>query len=475
MDLSPAKKAYIKEYYKQDAIVEEMVRVAEFREFAPTYPWGYGSRPDAVNFPGDFLSFVEEGAVAFHGSVEIWKNPHLIDTVDNHDNIRTGWDLVMDIDCDESMEYAKIAAVKILEALEDFGVEHHSVKFSGNRGFHIGVRREAFPDKIEGRTMAEWYPDLPQAIVDFLRNELKEELVMAFLDIDPELEGEMQQYAEEQGEDGLNPYGVCDIENNWGDRHLFRLPYSINEKSWCISLPLAKDEVMDFEKEDAEFEKFRDIDGVEERFLDEYEEDEAANLAIEALDWRARNQTPDDKEHTSFDTEFDIPMDAIDEEHFPPTIKNILDGLKDGRKRAVFILITFLVHCGYDWDSIKGMLAEWNQRNDEPLDENYIRTQLNWHRKQDEPLMPPNFDAEGFYRDLGVYAEDSLTENVNNPVSYALASANDDEEAAEESSGEDSGSGEEEEEDTSVDCPYCGKEYAGENAWYKRHVMECDG
>ncbi|MDY6769014.1 MAG: hypothetical protein SVW02_02815, partial [Candidatus Nanohaloarchaea archaeon] len=109
------------------------------------------------------------------------------------------------------------------------------------------------------------------------------------------------------------------------------------------------------------------------------------------------------EERTEFDGEFDVPEEAAPEEYFPPTIHNILEGLEDGRKRAVFILTTFLQQVGYDFDSIEAMLWEWNDRNKEALDETYIRTQLNWHERQDEPLMPPNWDANGFYKDMNVY------------------------------------------------------------------------
>ncbi|MFB6265882.1 MAG: hypothetical protein ABEI07_02245, partial [Candidatus Nanohaloarchaea archaeon] len=107
----------VKDYYLQEDVTEEMVRISEDREVAPTFPYGYGSRPDAVNFPGDFRQFVEDGAVAFHGSVERWRNPLLIDEMDA-DDLRTGWDLIMDIDCDRDLQFAKATAVKLLQELE---------------------------------------------------------------------------------------------------------------------------------------------------------------------------------------------------------------------------------------------------------------------------------------------------------------------------------------------------------------------
>ncbi|MFB6147990.1 MAG: hypothetical protein ABEJ66_03830, partial [Candidatus Nanohaloarchaea archaeon] len=143
---------------------------------------GYGKRPDAINFPGDFSQLVEDGAVAFHASVERWRNPLLIDNVNDLDDLREGWDLVMDIDCDQSFELAKDTAELVVEELRQHGVENISVKFSGNRGFHIGIRWEAFPDTLEGEEVpeifrgedvAELYPKLPRGIIEYLRDQLE--------------------------------------------------------------------------------------------------------------------------------------------------------------------------------------------------------------------------------------------------------------------------------------------------------------
>ncbi len=461
-DVPPERQEQVKEYYRRDDVTAKMVRIAADREVAPTYPYGYGTRPDAVNLPGDFRRFVDEGAIAFHGSVERWKNPMLIDEMDA-DDLRTGWDLIMDIDCDADLQFAKVTAARLLQELEELGVASASVKFSGNRGFHVGVRQECFPGRVQGTPLAAWYPELPQAIVSFLRDRLAAELSEAFVDIDGSVRSTVY-----DGDGEPTPYDLVDIENNWGDRHLFRLPYSVNEKSWLVSLPLepSEDAIMEFEKEDAAID---DI-SVDAAFLDDYADGEAEQLVVEALDWRAKQ--PQREEREEFDGDFDVPDEAVPEDRFPPTIHNILAGLEDGRKRAVFILVTFLQHVGYDFDAIEGMLHEWNDRNAEPLDESYIRTQLNWHERQDDPLMPPNWDANGFYRDMKVYEEDPLTENTSNPVSYTFARLGDEEGGEGESEDEDGDGGSDK---PSMYCPYCGKEYQGETKWYRDHVRQCQG
>jgi uncharacterized C2H2 Zn-finger protein len=89
---------------------------------------------------------------------------------------------------------------------------------------------------------------------------------------------------------------------------------------------------------------------------------------------------------------------------------------------------------------------------------------LNWHRNRDEDVPPPNYDANGYYRDMQVYEGNNLEEQVPNPVSYAFRKAN--------RRGDDSE--EEDEEGESLVCPYCGKEYEMES-YYKKHVKQCDG
>lgn len=434
----------IRQYYEQDKVIERMVETAEYREVAPTYPNGYGGRPDAINFPGDFENFVENGAVAFHASVEKWKNPLLIDDVSDLSNLRTGWDLVIDIDCDESFELAKDTASLLVEEIRQHGVKNISVKFSGNRGFHLGIRSEAFPRKVNGEDIAELYPRLPRGVIEYLRNELKDRMKRKVREHG--FEEEMQT------DSGVDPYQVSDIENNWGHRHLFRMPYSLHDSSWLVSLPIDPDGIDSFEKDDAR------IDSVEfeHGFLNEHEENEAKTLVVQAMDFIEDRR--DERKNVKDDREFDRPDSAIDEDYWPPTIHNILDGLEDGRKRGLLILVNFFRTVGMDWEEIESRIWSWNERNEESLKESYVKSQLNWHRRQDETVPPPNYDANGYYRDMQVYEGDSLEEKVSNPVTYAYRK---------------SGQDDDEEEDIQA-CPYCGKEYKRES-YFKDHVKECRG
>jgi hypothetical protein len=447
----------IRQYYEQEEVQDHIVEVAQYREIAPTYPNGYGQRPDAINFPGDFSQLVEDGAVAFHASVERWRNPLLIDNVSDLDDLRTGWDLVIDIDCDDSFELAKDTAELVVQEIREHGVENVSVKFSGNRGFHIGVRKEALPEEVPEveENLAELYPRLARGIVDYIRDQLKDDM--------KQLVKEYGFEEEMKVDTGWDPYQVSDIENDWGQRHLFRVPYSLHDGSWLVSLPIEPDEIQDFEKEEAE------IDNVdfETGFLDSYEENEAANLVEKAIERLERiEQKKREKRKKREDRDFDRPDDAIPEEHWPPTIENILDGLEDGRKRGLFILINFFRTIGYSWPEIESKIWSWNEENDQELREAYVKSQLNWHKDRDEDVPPPNYDAKGYYKDMQVYEGDNLEEKVPNPVSYAFRKARRD---------DDFDYGEEDEEagDDKAECPYCGKEYESENSWYKKHVQQC--
>ncbi|PSH01568.1 MAG: hypothetical protein BRC26_03275, partial [Nanohaloarchaea archaeon QH_8_44_6] len=151
------------------------------------------------------------------------------------------------------------------------------------------------------------------------------------------------------------------------------------------------------------------------------------------------------------------------EEFFPPTINNILEGLEDGRKRGLFVLINFFRTLGYSWPEIKTKIWEWNDENHEPLRESYVKGQLNWHQQRGEVVPPPNYDANGYYKDMQVYEGDNLEEKVSNPVSYAFRKAN-------------RGQRDQDDEESEYDyeCPKCGKPYKIKKPW-EDHVATCRG
>ena len=97
----------------------------------------------------------------------------------------------------------------------------------------------------------------------------------------------------------------------------------------------------------------------------------------------------------------------------------LLDGVKnDGRKRALFILLSYFSSLGADEKFIEKIISEWNQKNYNPLKKGYIDSQLNWFRKNPSRL-PPNF-SNPLYRELGVDKPDELAKKTKNPVSYTI-------------------------------------------------------
>ena len=143
MDLST-----VLSYYNREDIQTAIVNAAHDREVAVRFgQGGFGKRPDILNYPKDVIELVKQGATSFHVSEEIWRNPLAIESSMKPrelDELRTGWDLVLDIDCPD-WEFSKLTAHMFIKALKEQGIKSISCKFSGNKGFHIGVPFEAFP------------------------------------------------------------------------------------------------------------------------------------------------------------------------------------------------------------------------------------------------------------------------------------------------------------------------------------------
>jgi hypothetical protein len=107
---------------------------------------------------------------------------------------------------------------------------------------------------------------------------------------------------------------------------------------------------------------------------------------------------------------------------YPPSIKKILEGMKsDGRKRALFILLSFFKSLKMNDEEIFKQIDEWNKKNHEQLPLGYLKAQMMWYSKQRETKLPPNFD-KSYYREIGINptAEELATRN---PVSYTIKKA----------------------------------------------------
>jgi DNA primase large subunit len=110
----------------------------------------------------------------------------------------------------------------------------------------------------------------------------------------------------------------------------------------------------------------------------------------------------------------------IPERSFPPCIKNISKGLADGRTRSLFTLINFLRSANWDWEQAEKYIYEWNEKNTPPLRENYVRSQIRWHKARGKSILPPNCDHEGWYKDFGACKPDGICKAIKNPVNYGM-------------------------------------------------------
>jgi len=234
---------------------------------------------------------------------------------------------------------------------------------------------------------------------------------------------------EEKGVKKFNAESILQMDTLLiSPRHLYRMPYSLHEKSGLVSTPLNPEKVMLFKKEFALPDKFRIS---RHRFLDriDVEKDEAKQLFIEAFDFHTKEETIKSKS----DRKFEAPANALPEELFPPCIKMMLNGLEDGKKRALFVLINYFTSIGWGYELIEKKLNEWNSKNSNPLREVLIIGQLKYHKQMQKKIPPPNcprrennipmINQQNHYTDLRVCHPDSFCAKIKNPAQYTTKKA----------------------------------------------------
>lgn len=496
---------FLKHYLRRE-VQEGLARGAKGREAAVKYgEHGFGKRPDVLQFPTDVAELAKKGATSFHVSEERWSNPLVLEPnmrKTDIDALRTGWDLVLDIDA-LHWSVSKITAWLIVKSLEEHGIKSISVKFSGNKGWHIGVPFEAFPQKIDrGGQVVETrflFPEAPRIIAAYLLEYIttkhievknnrvyfakklsvdfeklkqktgKEDLVKTVCagcgeekkeQEKPKMEygcetcgavtvketeeptacekcGKlmrlimMQRGCRECGAEAvvqkLNTAALIEVDTVLiSSRHLYRAPYSMHEKSGLFSLPISPDEILHFDKERAQPKNVTKNNPV---FLDVANviPGEASELVHRAFDCNAKKENKKaDSEKYEFDEtgkqkEFEKFQTAAPESLFPPCIQQMLQGMKDGKKRAMFVLINFLSSVGWDADAIEKRLDEWNKKNAEvaePLRETILQGRLRYHRQQKKIVLPPNCDNAAYYKNMGVKCGDEICSRCTNPVQY---------------------------------------------------------
>tara|TARA_Y100000310_G_C20583156_1_gene764018 strand:- start:529 stop:1359 length:831 start_codon:yes stop_codon:yes gene_type:complete len=196
-------------------------------------------------------------------------------------------------------------------------------------------------------------------------------------------------------------------------RHLFRMPYSLHEKTSLASVVLTPEEVENFQLRDADPLKVK-----VENFMPDVEEGEASELLMQALDWW-KDKKPDEEEKTKgkFANFKPLELNNVAEDQFPPCVRKILKGVNDGRKRSLFVLINLFRSIGIDKVELEKRIDEWNKKNDVPLKQGYITSQLNWSYRK-KPIMPQN--CKDFYKGIGVCDPDDFCKFIKNPVNYVV-------------------------------------------------------
>ncbi len=417
-------------YYKRPEVQEAIVKCAEDKEIAVKFgDKGFGKRPDMLRYSADVMELAKQGATSFHASEEIWMDPMQLGAglrLKELDENRKAWDLVLDIDCD-FLEYSKIAADMIIKALKFQGVKNISCKFSGRSGFHIGVKHSAFPEKVGDKETRLLFPDGPRAIASYLKGMIREHLTALVLSFDTleEISEKINVKVEDLMTDGdFDVFKVLDIDTILiSSRHLYRMPYSFNEKSGLVSVPVNPDEVLSFDTVDA---ISKNVVVNEYGFLEKGEEGEGKQLLIQSLDFASKQkQDEQHKEDYSMKEKRDYEeiKEAIPEECFPPCVKLVLNGLKDGKKRSMFILTNFLSSVGWDPEMIEARLRKWNEKNPEPLKEQLIIGQVRYHKQRKQRILPPNCDNEMYYKGMQVCVPDNLCSKIRNPTNYAVRKA----------------------------------------------------
>ena len=181
-------------YYSREDVQRAMYQYAQgrkisvLRNFRPMF---HGS---GLRQPGDIFPLM----MFYSQEPRLWPSIH--GTISRHDGGRTVCDLVIEVDFKKSRERSFALARPLIRLLQDLGVEFR-VKFSGNASPHIIIPAEAFP-----ANRRKSYQNLYGKLLEFLRKRIK----------DPKtLDGSFR-----------------------SPGHFLRMPYSLNENTGMVSLPI---------------------------------------------------------------------------------------------------------------------------------------------------------------------------------------------------------------------------------------------
>jgi DNA primase catalytic subunit len=393
-------------YYSRKDVQKAIFNFSKNREICPRFFEGFGKRPDSFQFIGDVFELVKKGATSFHCSEEIWSDPLRIETGMTQaqaNELREGWDLLLDIDS-KYIDYSKILAEQIIKLLEFHGIKNIGVKFSGSKGFHLIIPWKSFPKEVNGVKTSDMFPEWPRILLQYISEKTKPQLVSEIT----KLTNPNKYIKDYEASKEVIPDLVL-----VSPRHLFRMPYSLHEKTSLASVVIPKEKIKEFELKDADPLK------VEVReFIPEVKEGEASELLIQALDWYREFHKDEPSESTGkFANYKPLDLQNINENQFPPCIKKMLEGLIDGKKRALFVLINSFRSIGMDKVKMEELIYSWNQKNNPQIKTGYIKSQLDWAYKR-KPIMPQN--CKEFYQGIGCCTPDNMCSRIKNPVNYIV-------------------------------------------------------
>lgn len=164
-------------YYARKDIQKAMFEFCKHRETVANFNNKFfAKRPDCLDYPTDIFNSAKRGATSFHCSEELWENPLNINTdmtPSQYNEIKTGWDFLIDIDS-KYLDYSKIAARLIIAELNHHGIKNVGIKFSGSKGFHIIVPFKAFPKKVAGEKTKNNFPEWPRLIAGYIFKRIRE-------------------------------------------------------------------------------------------------------------------------------------------------------------------------------------------------------------------------------------------------------------------------------------------------------------
>lgn len=427
----------VKEFYKRKDIIDALLEQAKGKEIGTCFNMKfYGKRPDILTNEDDVITLANSGVTSFHISEETWSNPMMLNSNSNKksmDEIRTGWDLILDIDV-SNLEHSKACAHHIIKFLEKNDVPVFA-KFSGGKGVHLAIPFEAFPTVFNGIETSKLFPDGARFLIDYIRESIRTDFTNYFhknFDVSKLEDQALREFVasgndqnkfkdEYYFEGRFNPFKIIEVDTvAVSPRHLYRMLYSVNEKSGLVSVPIQNDKILDFNFSMAE------IDNVQAdlKFLSrDVKAGSACKLLTQAYDMQIKKILSEEQRKSRVNSEpRDIPK--LPEEYFPPCIQKIIGGLIDGKKRSMFILQNFLSNVGYTAEDVDLYLHEWNEKHEEGLRESYIKGQLKHHMKNNQRVLPPNCDNKAYYVDMGFCNPDNTCAKIKNPVTYSLRKGN---------------------------------------------------